>query len=559
MVNKKHQVKINAYIKAPITTMGNKFFTNTNIDFLDGLYSDGYCLYNWNDVNSSIIVNTVEKNVKHYRNITFIKESNIFIFFDKMIINPTYRGVDQNYTQVWNLPAYLNNNTTSTINFDKIYFGFKKEQISVNGTDKMFRTTDTIGPNVEFHHFGPNVPTYNLYYGETTPVTYKPQGTKTNNILDIVTDTNLGWSGLGIGSATPAPNVHINWTSGDSNLLFTMIIPINVNTNSKLVSKTNYRNDTEIISTMPTIIHNKIIGFDAIFNDSSTITTRASEYNTVFIIYNLKVKAKMLLYFKSSTNNAFGIIMDCTELFYNGVVKSLPSFDTDLTIITFSIISEKLEYTPIIAAKSKITSSIPPYFSNNLREPDSLSIPKYNTMIWRYATSNPQGRYGDLEYKAFISPNLTGYSNHVSIHNCPTQIKNQVNKLNPTGPLIPALNDVVIFVGTLKINVSGVYVFRFNYGLNSGEFKIGNFDDFISFPSHCKNSYAGQFGAESLLNEPIGLKEGYHNFYMGYQNPNYFKNKAFLTVEGPDNYLDVSFNQILKMEGQIEVINPNIR
>jgi len=180
--------------------------TSPRFDVVQNTYDLGY------DRRADGAKADADHSVAHQRTLVFVKSSGLWVFRDHMI-----RKDDQphEYTQVWNFPPPVENER-----YDRSRSGFTKEQFEFHPGGKTnatstFRTTDPSGPNIVFTHLGPAVTSYTLYEGSRDPW--------------------LGWFATGIGDARPAPDVHVTWSSEQSDDLLTVVEPLDTGWKSSLV------------------------------------------------------------------------------------------------------------------------------------------------------------------------------------------------------------------------------------------------------------------------------------------------------------------------------------
>ncbi|MBN2643705.1 MAG: heparinase II/III family protein, partial [Victivallales bacterium] len=173
--------------RAPLTPVKSRWHTSSRFDYVDGCYDLGYT-----DTRNKKA--PVDMNVKHERSVIFVKSVPLWIIYDNMI-NTDKK--ERKYTQIWNFPPLINDGNNVA--------GFNDAQIVYDCASKKCGTADTDGPNLDMYHFGPEKIDYKRYHGDR--------------------ENWLGWYSRKIGEAVPAPDLHVNWQSGDSKGLLTLLVP----------------------------------------------------------------------------------------------------------------------------------------------------------------------------------------------------------------------------------------------------------------------------------------------------------------------------------------------
>ena len=164
---------------APETTIPARWLTSENFDFMEGIYDQGYG----------------KIKVCHKREIVFVRKFGLWIVAD-ILINSD--GMVQNYSQIWNFPAFSEGSHLEST-------GFKKEQVITDSTNRCIHTTDPEGPNVWLYQSAGTPLEYSRFYGQKNP--YR------------------GWYRAGFSELLPASQIFANWkTQGDS-VLLTVIYP----------------------------------------------------------------------------------------------------------------------------------------------------------------------------------------------------------------------------------------------------------------------------------------------------------------------------------------------
>lgn len=186
MVDGNSQTKSPILVSAANTTIATPFCNTPNLDFVEGNYNQGY---------GAIGSTTAAiSDVSHNRKVIYLKGAGLWLVSDLMKNTGT---VSRTYRQTWNFAPWLPTGST---------YGYTTDQVVVDASEKKIYTNDATGPNILLQHVGTMpMKSYKSYYGDAA--------------------SGLGYYATGISAATPAKDVHAEWTTTGNSALGTIIQP----------------------------------------------------------------------------------------------------------------------------------------------------------------------------------------------------------------------------------------------------------------------------------------------------------------------------------------------
>jgi hypothetical protein len=274
---------------APQTPLPCLWHSSPAFDLVDNLFDRGYiAVKDGKEVDPDM-------NVAHYRRVIFVKEAKLWLLEDRMRVQDEYAAKTRRYSQVWNFLPFVDDK-----NPGKRIPGFKSDQILCDAKHRRFATTDATGPNVEFRHFGPENIAYSKYYGDR--------------------ERWLGWYSSVLGDAQPKPDVHASWVSTDSDVLLTLLSPLNVGEASPVEHSRG--------------IHEKNVrGFDLKLKSGIELFCRTVDRPDGLSVAGVDTNARFLLVLVWPNGRRSGLVQGATRLSFDGhgVVMATPNTEFSLT------------------------------------------------------------------------------------------------------------------------------------------------------------------------------------------------------------------------------------
>ena len=250
LVDGKSQAKHGPQLSvAPQTPVRSRWHTSSAFDLVDGRYALGYETPDKDD-------RRLDVSVKHERTVVFVRAARLWLIADRLI--RTAPG-DHSYTQVWNFMPHVRDADGRVQ-----VAGFTDDQFLLAPAARQFSTADPDGPNVEFIQFGPSEVEYRKYFGDR--------------------ERWLGWYARGIGDAVPAADVHVTWSSRDSDTLLTLLVPRDVGCPSPVVASRSTGDPAEALS-----------GFECELRGGARLDVLASKQPRELVAAGFTGRAEMLL------------------------------------------------------------------------------------------------------------------------------------------------------------------------------------------------------------------------------------------------------------------------
>jgi hypothetical protein len=449
--------------RAPQTTVTSRWHTSANFDYVDGRYDLGY-------------VKTASKEppdmgVAHERSVLFIKPARLWLLTDRMVAADGAPLAGRKFSQVWNFPPRVDDRLGKSV------AGFRREEIVWDGEKRRFGTADPGGPNLDFWHAGPRSIDYTLYHGDR--------------------EHWLGWFAPGIGDAIPAPDMHVNWTADDSELLLTLMAPRNVNDPGP-VSEALALDDTET----------GIAGFDVKLRDGGSLRIRAGAEARELEAGGVSASARQLVVYENG-EQLWGVVTGGSRVKLPGGEELVSgadcfSFEKDhaggwtQTAIEFPAASP-------VALAGAAPPAVP-------RAPDlDAGTVLEQGLDWRYAEYPGGARWLDAMLRAVHAPSQADHSFDTA-----------------TEPFRGRQRFGVVFDGYLKIPRDGVYTFHLSGSPNAALFIHNPERELFGPPLAVSDVRAPRESAS------IALQAGYHQVRLGLQHHTGQVGEAQVEIEGPD-------------------------
>lgn len=433
------------------TPVDSRWHTSGRYDVVDGSYGLGYGKFeDGRDVE-------IDKLVDHYRQVIFVRDAGLWVILDRM----SNKGdAEHEYTQLWNFLPRVDDE-----NWEKRIAGFGEDQFALDEDAKLLRTTDLSGPNVEFRHFGPERVTYTRYFGDR--------------------ERWLGWFAAGIGDAQPAVDVHVGWTSDDSDSLVTVMSPMDVGQDSPVAEA------TEIDG-----------GVDVALREGGRIQYLAAAEATELEAGPVRATAQALLVQTGATGEVAGIVVGCEGLEVDG-----KTVDIDAPDFEFALRDGAVELTPSPRPEAAVADEYEPR-PWVLREPDlALDAELEGGLTYELFRFEKSIRLYDLMLKEVVQ---RGTSEDCSLE-----------------PWADERSYGLKWTGYLRVPADGMYRFRCHSPTGARLFIMDPERD-LELPPVVYASYR-QVDAEGAA----ALKAGHHrlaiHYIQAWNNPNELE----IEIEGP--------------------------
>ena len=285
----------------------NKWYSSQHIDFVEGIYSDGYG-------NKEISIEA-----EHHRKIIFLKELGIWIIVDSMKSNTAHV-----YKQVWAFPPeYFEWDDFEGHKWQ--HQGFADNEVIIDWQEQRIFTADLDGGNVYIYTIGENI-AYERYFGCTEPY--------------------AGWMSPRILSRrVPKTDVHVNW-QGENSSIITVIAPT-PNNKERIINMVKGTN-----------------GFTAELGESKI----HFEYceNTKQMKHNDVVAECNLLLTVEKDGTEYGAVLGCSNFQYNSTVIDLKG-DFEFVVDKNCVSGKPIEIPDKFLWKEDV-NGIMPYYSYLMEE-----------------------------------------------------------------------------------------------------------------------------------------------------------------------------------------------